>query len=111
MEELGNVFVDFFCYFTVNYDKTKGVGVLVKKELSDLKILNVQYDLDSRFISIELQLDRIYFNFINIYAPNVENEQLEYKNKMYALSPLTNFASATIPAGHSIFWKWSSSIV
>ena len=83
VEELGNVFVDFFCYFTVNYDKTKGVGVLVKKELSDLKILNVQYDLDSRFISIELQLDRIYFNFINIYAPNVENEQLEYINKMY----------------------------
>ena len=31
VDELGNIFSDFFCYFTVRFDKTKGVGILVRK--------------------------------------------------------------------------------
>ena len=34
VDELGNIFCDFFAYFTVNFDKTKGVGVLIRKNLS-----------------------------------------------------------------------------
>jgi len=31
VNELGNIFSEFFCYFTIRFDKTKGVGILIKK--------------------------------------------------------------------------------
>jgi len=84
VDELGNIFCDFFCYFTVNFDKTKGVGILIRKNIShDINILKTQYDLDSRFLRIEIKIENFYFNFVNIYAPNLENEQFDFINKMY----------------------------
>jgi exonuclease III len=84
VEELGNVFLDFFCYFTVNFDKTKGVGILISKNIShDISILKTHYDLDSRFLRVEIKIESFYFNLVNIYAPNLENEQFDFINKMY----------------------------
>jgi len=58
VDEFGNIFCDFFGYFTVNFDKTKGVGVLIRKNLShDINILNKHFDLDSRFLRIELRIE------------------------------------------------------
>jgi len=84
IDELGNTFSEFFCYFTVNFDKTKGVGILIKKNLShNISIINTHYDLDSRFLRVEIMIENYYFNLVNIYAPNLENEQFEFINKMY----------------------------
>ena len=75
VEELGNVFCSYFCYFTINSSKTRGVGILIDKNIShDLNVLNSQYDLDSRVLRVELKLNNILFNLVNIYAPNSENE-------------------------------------
>jgi exonuclease III len=84
VDELGNVFSDFFCYFTINFDKTKGVGILIRKNIShDISIIKTHYDLDSRFLRIEIKIEKFYFNLVNIYAPNLENEQFDFINKMY----------------------------
>ena len=78
VDELGNAFSEFFCFFTVNCDKTRGVGILIKKDIShNVNILNTQYDLNCRFLRIEKEIDKCTFNFLNIYSPNMENEQHE----------------------------------
>ena len=82
-EELGNVFCDYLCFFTVGSGKTRGVSILINKSLSfDFNVSNTQYDLDSRFLRIELKLINLTFNLINIYAPNTENEQFEFINNV-----------------------------
>ena len=58
VEELGNIFADFFCFFTVNFDKTKGVGVLINKQIFDLKIINTFYDIESRFLNINTKFGK-----------------------------------------------------
>ena len=68
----------------MNFDKTKGVGILISKNIShDINILKTHYDLDSRFLRIEIKIENFYFNLVNIYAPNLENEQFDFINKMY----------------------------
>lgn len=77
-------FFKLFRYFTLNFDKTKGVGILINKNLShDINVLCTQYDLDSRFLRVEIKIENYYLNLVNIYAPNIENEQFEFINKMY----------------------------
>ena len=48
-----------------------------------MKIINTLYDIDSRFLNIEIQIEKITLNFVNIYAPNLEKEQFEFIKKMY----------------------------
>jgi exonuclease III len=84
VDELSKNFSNYFCFFTLNFDKTKGVGILINKNIShDINILSTQYDLDSRFLRVEIKIENYYLNLVNIYAPNVENEQFEFINKMY----------------------------
>jgi len=84
VDELGNMFSDFFCYFTIRFDKTKGVGILIKKNFcANMSVLSTHYDLDSRFLKIEIKINEIILNLINIYAPNSESEQLIFINNMY----------------------------
>ena len=74
VDELGNIFCDFFCYFTVNFDKTKGVGILINKQIShDINIINTHYDLESRFLRVEVKIESYYFNLVNLirlYRPS-----------------------------------------
>ena len=84
VNELGNIFSEFFCYFTIRFDKTKGVGILIKKNFcANMSVLSTHYDLDSRFFKIELKVNEVILNLINVYAPNVESEQLTFVNNMY----------------------------
>jgi hypothetical protein len=46
-------------------------------------VLSTHYDLDSRFLKIELKVNEVILNLINVYAPNVESEQLTFVNNMY----------------------------
>ena len=84
VQELDNLFSDFLCYFTIRFDKTKGVGILINKNFSaNISILSTHYDLDSRFLRVEFKFNEVILNLINIYAPNVESEQLLFLNNMY----------------------------
>ena len=84
VDRLGNYFNDFFCYFTTHFDKTKGVGILIKKNLcANMSVLDTHYDLNSRFLRVGLKINEVILNLINIYAPNKENEQFEYINLLY----------------------------
>ena len=57
---------------------------MIDKNIShDLNVLNSQYDLDSRVLRVELKLNNILFNLVNIYAPNSENEQLDFIYSFY----------------------------
>ena len=84
VEELGNIFCSYFCYFTVNSSKTRGVGILINKNIShDLSVLNTQYDLESRVLRVEIKIDNNIFNLVNIYAPNSEKDQLDFIYNFY----------------------------
>ena len=84
VDVLGNLFSDFFCYFTMRLDKTKGVGILIKRNIcANMSVLRTHYDLESRFLRVEIKINEVFLNLINIYAPNIESEQINFINNMY----------------------------
>ena len=83
VEELESILDSFFCFFTININKTKGVGILISKYLENFEVTKKIYDIDSRFINIEMNLENKKINLVNIYAPNLENEQMIFISKMY----------------------------
>lgn len=83
IEELEELFSNFFCYFTLNKIKTRGVGILIRKSLKGIKISNKIFDIESRYINLEIETSDYKFNFLNIYAPNLENEQFDFISNIY----------------------------
>lgn len=89
---------DFKVFCDVSENKTKGVAILVKKSLNCI-IENINYH-NSRCMSLDLKIDGIIFKFINVYVPNLPNEQIEfieeltlliYKNKNIIIGGDFNF--------------------
>ena len=85
IDDLEVLFSNYFCFFTTNKIKTRGVGILIKKNIQNFNILNKVFDIESRFLSIEVEYLDKKINFINIYAPNHENEQITFVNNLYNL--------------------------
>ena len=65
IEKLEEIFTEFSCFFTLNSSKTKGVGILSKKSFNDILILDKFYDIDSRFLCIELEFEAFKISLIN----------------------------------------------
>jgi exonuclease III len=66
VDELGNVFSDFFCYFTINFDKTKGVGILIRKNIShDISHIIPNISHISHNISNVIHISHISHIYIN----------------------------------------------
>ena len=58
---------------------------MINNFIEDLSIENKIYDLESRYIKLEVKIISKVFNLINIYAPNHEKEQFEFINTLYDL--------------------------
>ena len=83
IEKIESVLLGFVCFFTIGSSKTKGVGILISKRLKNFSVINTFFDLDSRLICIESEFEKHKINLINIYAPNMESEQLEFIDQLY----------------------------
>ena len=78
VKKVESIFSSFKCFFTLNNNKTRGVGILISNFIEKLKVENCTYDLESRYIKLEINIISKVFNLINIYAPNHEKEQFEF---------------------------------
>ena len=83
IEELEILFSNYFCFFSTYKIKTRGVAILISKKLENLKILSKFYDIESRFVSIDLEFSNKKYTFLNIYAPNLESEHFPFINSLY----------------------------
>ena len=82
--DLEEVCKDFIISYTINeISKTKGVAILISKSLQDLEIISKSQDLDSRVINLEIDIQKVKINLVNIYAPNLEQEQILFINSLY----------------------------
>ena len=68
----------------MNDTKTRGNIILIKKSISSLKILGTSQDLEARILCVEIEIENhVRINLINIYAPNLENEQYTFLSTFY----------------------------
>ena len=81
IRELEEVCNGFFIFSTINeLGKTKGVAILISKGLQELEIIGKSQDLESRIINLEIEIQKEKINLVNIYAPNLENVQIDFIN-------------------------------
>ena len=84
IRELEEACNGFFIFSTINeLGKTKGVAILISKGLQELEIIGKSQDLESRIINLEIEIQKEKINLVNIYAPNLENEQIAFINSLY----------------------------
>jgi exonuclease III len=84
-EEIKNfesIFCDYDHHFTLNISKTRGVGIVVKKN-TDVVISTIDFDFENRIIGCEIKIQGQVLNFVNIYAPNTSDEQCEFIEYLY----------------------------
>ena len=85
VQKVENIFNKYTCLFTLNNSKTRGVGILINNYVENCSIENKFFDLESRYMRVEIKISSKLFNLINIYAPNTEKEQFIFINIMYDL--------------------------
>jgi exonuclease III len=61
-------------YFSHGSNHSKGVFILIRDNL-DFQLNSIKYDENGRYIFLQASVQDSSFLFVNIYAPNKENEQ------------------------------------
>jgi endonuclease/exonuclease/phosphatase family metal-dependent hydrolase len=64
--------------------RSRGVAILVKK-IEHLKVNFIEYDLENRVFCVNANIFNRSFNLINIYAPNLYQEQNVFIEKLYEI--------------------------
>ena len=80
VERLNNY--EVFC--PLSDTKTKGVCILISKRLESSVCENFTF-YENRCVSIELRLKEHSFNLVNIYAPNLASEQIEFIEILHSI--------------------------
>ena len=67
----------YHTFTQVNSTKQRGIAILLKKNLDNLKIENFHYH-EERIMSVQISLGNRTFNLVNIYSPNTCSEQIQF---------------------------------
>ena len=68
-------------YFVHGTKHSRGVAILLRKNLG-IDVIDTILDSKGRFIILKIKSNEVYFNLINIYAPNKEKDQLLFLNDL-----------------------------
>ena len=71
-------------YSTLTNAYSAGVAILVRKE-KGFKVLKEYFELDNRLHGVEICINKVNFNFINIYTPNSSENQCEFVNDLHTI--------------------------
>ena len=71
---------------------SKGVAILFRR-LLDVEILSVRRDTQGRFIILKCKVQDEPFNLINIYAPNRENDQVQFTTDLIKVMVLEGISN------------------
>jgi exonuclease III len=75
--ELEKICYEYYIFTKINPHKMRGVAILIRKNIENLVINNFNFNED-RIISVDVHLNKKLFNLVNIYAPNLVSEQIEF---------------------------------
>jgi hypothetical protein len=62
------------CFWSFGSNRSRGVGICLAKAL-DYNITNFEFDLDGRWIVLDLLINKTLIRLINVYAPNKESDR------------------------------------
>jgi exonuclease III len=82
-KELKRIFKDFYFFYSINEKKTRGVAILIKKDIEKIEIIEKKTDTESRILNVEIEIQKHRLNLINIYGPNSEDEHFDFLNEVY----------------------------
>jgi len=82
IEKIKEVFYDYSCVFPKCDGKSRGVGILIKKN-ENISLLSDFCDFENRVVGCEVSLKGVPINLINIYAPTNKTEQNEFIEALY----------------------------
>ena len=68
IEKIKEVFYDYSCVFPKCVGKSRGVGILIKKN-ENISLQSDFCDFENRVVGCEVSLKGVPINLINIYAP------------------------------------------
>jgi exonuclease III len=74
--------LDVYSILTNTY--SSGVAILVRKD-KGFKVINEYFEFDNRLHGVEICINKINFNFINIYTPNSSENQCEFVKDLHAI--------------------------
>ena len=87
---------NYSSFFTINHDKTKGVGFFIKSIYCMHANMNLLFN-QSRIISVDIHFKTEIIKLINVYAPNAHKDQFCFIEELFKLIPSTH--SRMIVAG------------
>ena len=64
-------------YFSHGTSQARGVSVLFRSGF-DMKVLDIKIDKDGRYLYMNIESQDTNFKIINIYAPNIDINQLRF---------------------------------
>ena len=60
---------------------SRGVSILFRKDLN-IEIINVHKSVDARKLLVNVRYDENVFTFVNVYAPNNDNDRVIFFKKL-----------------------------
>ena len=84
MQIIKDKIYSFDVYSTLTKSYSAGVAILVRKD-KGFKVINEYFEFDNRLHGVEICINKINFNFINIYTPNSSENQCEFVNDLHAI--------------------------
>ena len=79
--EIKKFFKNYTIYMPILDTSYKGVGVIARN--SCINIIRIEIIDPDRIMNIEIKINDTVINFINIYAPNLQSEQIDFINELY----------------------------
>ena len=64
-------------YWSKGTNRSRGVAILFKHNL-DIEIKNIVSDNEGRYLSMAVKIDELNMHLVNIYAPNIVNERIQF---------------------------------
>ncbi|RNA33611.1 hypothetical protein BpHYR1_004315 [Brachionus plicatilis] len=77
----------YLVYCPLSETKSRGVGILVKSILNLGEISNFQF-YENRIVNLDLKINGNIFSFVNIYAPNLKDEQSRFIEELYRVNKI-----------------------
>jgi exonuclease III len=84
LREFEWIMMSYDVYAELTEDKSKGVAILIKKELANTNIKRFVYD-KCRYACVEIEFVGIIISLVCVYVPNKTEDQMKFINKLYKL--------------------------
>ncbi|CAF1122502.1 unnamed protein product, partial [Brachionus calyciflorus] len=83
LEKLSNYVQNFKVFCPFSETKTRGVGILIRDYLGEDENLEFRF-FENGIISLDIRINNTIISIVNIYAPNLRDEQLKFIEEIHS---------------------------